>query len=258
MLLLRNTGYSAPVQRLTRRPAGGSNPYYAPSEIDMEKAILDLQERKVSDWSYVDMMKSRNMSHRKQLVAEAAAYFRAGDYLRAGARFESAEIVDRRMPTPRFGQLLVAVSQEHWRQAMHKLSKLASYDSQRGPNVEGMFEYGITLQQLYGSPDALIETFQNLRLFAQENVDNPHVQALYCYLLWYAGYPEGMVEAKSIAARIYRTHPNSPWSRFHPMLLEAERKRVASAVAAAARRGNTPATPEATRSGLRQMTRPNP
>ena len=65
---------------------------------------------------------------------------------------------------PRFGQLLVDVTQQHYRRAMTKLAEIMTYDNRRAPNVPGMFEYNVNLQRLYDNQEELVELIIELRL----------------------------------------------------------------------------------------------
>ena len=77
--------------------------------------------------------------------------------------------------------------------------------------------------QILGGHDALVTVLDGLREFAQTNPDNPQVQALHCFVLWYTRSNDAVIEARSTASRIQRTPPASPWARFHHMFRSADR-----------------------------------
>ena len=81
-----------------------------------------------------------------------------------------------------------------------------------------------SLWEAFFSEDELLTAFGRLRAFVQANPDVPAVQALYCCMLWYVRTPDAVLEAQSVAARIVRTAPRSPWASFEAKIAEAERK----------------------------------
>ncbi|MEE9294646.1 MAG: hypothetical protein V3W34_06775 [Phycisphaerae bacterium] len=221
--LLYRAGYTAPLTRmsLSSTVAGLRN---APSQADIERAIEEIKTSNLRANEYSRSLAAQIDLQGRQLVDDGWGYFQDGDYLRARSAFESAEIVDRHSPVPRFGQLIVDVAQSHYRRAITLLAKSISYDARRPPGIAGLFEYDVSLQEIFGDEKKMLRSILQLRQFAQENLDNPAVQALYCYVLWYSRIPDSAAQASGIAAQLARTvsSSNSPWARFPEMIERAE------------------------------------
>lgn len=225
--LLRGSSFTAPVRRLSLGTTAATR-MYMPTQAEMDRAVQEIQQSGALEQPdrYADFMWGQIVAQRRRLLEDGWAYFKDRDYLRARSAFEGAEMIDSRAPAPRFGQIIVDVTVEHYRRAMTQLARSVNYDSKRPPDVEGLFEYNVSLRRAFGSEDDLRDVIFKLRRFAQQNLDIPPVQALYAYVLWYSRYHDAMIEAASIAARLRRTvaNPKSPWAHFDGMIQEARQK----------------------------------
>jgi hypothetical protein len=224
-ILVQGSAYSAPVRRMSLQSALNSLRNTTPPA-DIDAVIEEIRNAKQNEERLSAMMLKNIRSKQKRYLTDAWAYFADANYLRARMSFEAAELVDSRSAVPRFGQVMVDVVQGHFRRAMTQLARLYTYDARRPAYVPGMFEYNMSLQSVFQSPDELGRALVSLRDFAQRNNDNAPVQALYCYVLWYSRFPDAMIEASSIASRLARTTKNSrsPWAQFDRMIVDVREK----------------------------------
>lgn len=221
--LLKRNAFSARIQTLTPNTYIQS-PLSKPRQVDVERTLESMTDADpASSVGYSDLMLGHIEIRRRQAMADGWARFHQSDYVRALAAFESAAMVAPNDPTATFGELMSVVANRHHRRALHKLVELAFHDETRPAGVRGMFEFDFSLADAFVSADALAVVLDDLREFAQTNPDNPPVQALYCYVIWYTRSADAAMEARSAAARIERKYPTSPWARFHQMIQEAER-----------------------------------
>lgn len=198
---------------------------HAPRQVDLDRAIQEVGAATEGDRAaFADLMVERLAAYQREQMADGWAYFKNGDYLRSLGAFEAAESLDRRKWGPRFGQLMSAAASGHYRRAINKLKRIVDYDAARPPGEPGMFEYDTSLQSVVATEQALDVLLRRLRHLAQNHPESIGSQALYCYLLWYGRLEDAAIEAAAIAERINRTYPESFWSRFGPMIQEAQRK----------------------------------
>ena len=225
--LLRRNAFSARIRLLGSTPFI-QNPLSKPRQVDVDQTLATMMAADTENSvGYADLMLGHIAIRRRQALADGWAHFHKGDYVRALAAFESAAMVAPNDPAAPFGQFMCVVANRHHRRALYKLAKLARRDQTRPAGVPGMFELDFSLADAFVSADALVTVLDGLREFAQTNPDNPQVQALHCFVLWYTRSNDAVIEARSTAARIQRTHPASPWARFHHMIQTAERRATA-------------------------------
>lgn len=237
--LLYNRGFSAPIRRFDTRPAAG-NVLQAPAQADVERALEELRnsDQARTTTHYADDLQVRINSQRHRLIQKAWDDLSNGRFARAYNSFESVEIIDRQSPAPRFGQLLTVFVDGQFVRAMHKLAKTFAYNEARPPNVEGMFDYGLTLLMLLpDNEDDLQDKYVELRGFVWALSDSDRQvqaqgQALLAFMLWYSGFDGDVVEAMMIAGRIQRQFPRTPWAKFYPMMVEARQRYLERARAA--------------------------
>ena len=229
--LLYSKAFSAPIRRFDTRPAVG-NILQAPAQADVERALEELRNREGArpTTHYADDLQVRIASQRNTLLQKAWHDLRNGDYARAYNRFESVEIVDRQSPEPRFGQLLAVFVDDQLTRSMHKLAKIFAYNEARRPNVQGMFDYELTLLILFpDDEEELQDKYVELRgyvraLSGSDAGVQAQSQALLAFMLWYSGFDGDVVEAMMIAGRIQRQFPRTPWAKFYPMMVEARQR----------------------------------
>lgn len=222
--LIRQNAFTAPLSRLATRIIS-PNLLHTPRQVDVERTLKEIQETAGKPRANVSsFLFERIAAKRQQFMTDGWAYFHDGDYRRALAAFDAVEIVDRKVPGPRFGQLMSAVAGGSLRRAMHKMGKLYHYAALQPEGTLAIFEYNVSLQAAFGTPEELERVLSGVRTFAQKNPDNVAVQAMFCYVLWYTHLEDAVIEAASVAERIHRTHPASPWAGLHLMILEAQRK----------------------------------
>ncbi len=173
-LLLYNRGYSGPIRRFDTRPAAG-NVLQAPAQADVERALEELRnsDGPRTTTHYADDLQARIASRRHMLIQKAWDDLSNGRFARAYNGFESVEIIDRQSPAPRFGQLLTVFVDDQFVRSMHKLAKIFAYDEARPPNVEGMFDYGLTvLMLLPDDEEELQDQYVELRGFVRALSDS--------------------------------------------------------------------------------------
>ena len=225
--LLRRNAFSARIRSLAST-SPIRNPLSKPRQADVDQTLETMMSTDTENpVGYADLMLGHIAIRRRQAMADGWAHFHKGDYVRALAAFESAAMVAPKDPAASLGQLMSVVANRHHRRALYKLATLARHDETRPAGVPGMFEFDFSLTDAFVSADALVTVLDGLREFAQSNPDNQHVQALHCFVLWYTRSNDAMIEARSSAARIERTHPASPWARFHHMIQSADRHATA-------------------------------
>lgn len=220
-----------------------------PPQIDPQQALEEYRkaQQEAKNYDYGSLMTLQVGSQLRRFLQDGWAYLRDKRYPRAISAFDTAHEIDPIAPSARFGQVIATVAAEQYRRAMTRLAMLLLYETRRSPEIPSMFEYNANLQNNFGSVDDLRECMLSLRTFSQLNPQNPHVQALYVYVLWYSRFQDAMKEAESIALSIARQHPDSPWASFFPMIQRAvavlrEAQRVADE-AANAKAGSPPAVP---------------
>lgn len=220
--LITRSGYSAPLHRLSLSGTVASL-RNAPSQADFERAIEEVKAAGLQRNQYTSRLTAQMDLRGRRLASDGWIYFEDGDFLRARSSFASAEIVNESSPVPRFGKLMVDVAQQHYRRAITQLARNLILDAQRPPGVDGLFEYDVSLSSVFGDDDELRRCVIGLQRFAQENLDNPAVQALYCYVLWYSGIDDFEVQASGVAAQLATgiAGSDSPWARFPEMIEKA-------------------------------------
>ena len=230
--LLTRSGYSAPLNRMSLSGTVASL-RNAPSQADFERAIEEVKAFGLQRNQYTSRLATQMHLRGRRLAGDGWTYFEEGDFLRARSSFESAEIVSESSPVPRFGKLMVDVAQRHYRRAITQLARNVVLDARQPSGVDGLFEYDVSLLDVFGDEEGLRRSIIGLQRFAQENLDNPGVQALYCYVLWYSGIDEFEVQASGVAAQLVTGAAglNSPWARFSEMIEKARAGREEGAEA---------------------------
>ena len=222
--LLQENSLAGVLRRLSEGIAG-TTLHQLPAPIEFEGVLQEVDGAAAGEGQeFSDLLAQRIAAYHRERIAAGWVYLQSGDYLRSMAAFESLESVDRRSTLPRFGQLLSAVANGHYRRAINKLARILKYDESRGPAVPGMFEYDVSLQTLMGTEGDLNSFLQPLRFFAERHPGSDGPQALYCYLLWYLRSENTAIEAAGIAEQIKNADPYSRWARFGPMIREAQRQ----------------------------------
>ncbi len=225
--LVQRSAFGAPVRRMSLGSTSETRKY-TPTQDEIDRAVEEITRSGALERPdrYAEFLFSEITAQRRRLLTDAWGYFKDRDYLRSRAAFEAAEMIDTRAPAPRFGLIMLDVANQHYRRAMTQLAKNVGYDARRAPGAEGLFDYDVSLRLAFASEDDLRSTLLSLREFAQQNLEVAPVQALYCYVLWYSRFQDGMIESASIAARLRRTarDPESPWAKFDGFIQAARRK----------------------------------
>ncbi len=220
-LLLRDTGFMAPVRRYSPGLVGPSS-LDTPTQEELDQAIESFMNVEPSEQDYSAILARRVRSQQQRYLRDGFGYLRDGDLIRAAGAFDAAESADRNHPYPRFGKLIIHVVEKHYARSTTRLATIMKYDSERPPGVPPAFEYTLTWRDYFEDDEDLRVSMQSLREFAQRRLDRASIQALYCYVLWYSGFEEARVEARNVAAAIARSHPKSTWAGLLPMILRAE------------------------------------
>ncbi len=244
-MVLESAAFAAPIRRMSLGGSVATMKYMMTMEELAAAVEAQKNAEKPEPDHYVNILYTQLDAQRRHLLADGWAYFKNGDSLRSRGAFVAAEEVDARSPIPRFGQLVVDFERSHFRRGMTTLARIMSYDAIRRPGQPGILEYNVSLQAAFQSDDHLKNALLKLRRFAQKNLQNAPVQALYCYALWYSRYPAGMLEAEGVALRLKRTAPGTPWAGLYDQLQRAKqllKQRAATEAAAAAAAAATAAT----------------
>jgi len=175
-----------------------------------------------------ELMMKRLSAYRDERVHDGWERFREQNYLGSMAAFKMAETVDRRSPLPRVGQFFSAVASGHYHRAVATLERLRQYD-RAAVAGSGMFQYEITLGDLFATEEALEHMMRDLRYYAEFRREDDSAQALYCFALWYRGTEPARTEALGVAERIRDLAPNSPWAGFAPAIRAVRQEQAESA-----------------------------
>jgi hypothetical protein len=221
-LMVRDNSFGAPIRKFTPGMMMPST-VDVPTQADIDRQIERIMNEQPVESQIDELLELSVRSSMRRLIRDGLGYCRDGDYIRAMGAFDAALTADRGNPIPRFGNLVIDVTRGHYARAVQRLITLAKYDSTRRRGTPSLFQYKVTLLDYFESEEQLREQLLTLRKFTQKRLDNVNVQALYCYMLWYAGIDSAKNDAKAIASGIARTHPESPWSLLYKMMEEAER-----------------------------------
>ncbi|MCP4249658.1 MAG: hypothetical protein GY778_21670 [bacterium] len=203
--------------------------------VDQPRFSID-QPPPVERRSQADMLELRLDGMREEALENAWSYFRAGNFLRARAAFQNAEMLDRDDPEPRIGMFYSDISEQRYSQAAHGLIRIYRLDGDGDP-----FAVDYKLVERYESEQALRLGLQRLRqalrfrrtaLMGAAEASRPRGGALLeggdmlgmmaaaSFAYWHSGLDDLQLEAIEYAERLQKLSRTNVHSQLARLLLQ--------------------------------------